>query len=259
MGLLGVSVIVCSQDRGVYAVDGKNALPAVFTPEYPGTSPFATAVGATEVVSAEYKIENPPPACSATSGWQCVSGGQEVAVSYDVAGYLSGGGFSNADAQPAYQSAVVQAYLNSGVKLPDNSVYNATSRGCPDVSAIGTNGYIYTGGDQLVGGTSMSTPIIAAIVALLQADYMAITNKPLGFLNPLIYEAAASNPEVFTDITVGDNCQTAKCAGTQDGFLAYKGWDPVTGLGSPSVPAWRKYIVNHAKKQLKKQSKRSAY
>jgi len=257
MGLMGVSAVVCSQDRGVYAL---GADPSPFTPEYPGSSGYVTSVGATETSQSVYKLENPPPACSATQGWQCVSGGQEQAVSYEIAGYLSGGGFSNVDARPDYQKAAVDGYLNrSGVKLPPSSVYNATSRGCPDLAAIGTNGYIYVGSDTLVGGTSMSTPIIAAIVGLLQADYMAIANKPLGFLNPLIYEAAASNPELFTDITIGDNCQTAKCAGVQDGFQTAKGWDPVTGLGSPVVPAWRKYITAHAQKQVQKKTKRSAF
>lgn len=252
MGLMGVSAIVCSQDRGVYA---SAADPAPFTPEYPGSSAYVLSVGATEMTNPKFALDNPPPACSAISGGACVSGGVEAAVSYDIAGYLSGGGFSNVDAQPSYQADAVKAYLNSGVKLPPASVYNATSRGCPDLAAIGTNGYIYTGGDQLVGGTSMSTPIIAAIVGLLQADYMAINNKPLGFLNQLLYQSVAADPSLMTDITIGDNCQTTKCAGTQDGFSATKGWDPVTGLGSVNVPAWRKFIVGFAKEQLRKQSK----
>lgn len=40
--------------------------------------------------------------------------------------------------------------------------------------------------------------------------------------------AQYNNPDVFIDITEGSN---PNCGST--GFLASKGWDPVTGLGSP--------------------------
>jgi tripeptidyl-peptidase-1 len=263
IGLLGVSLIVCSQDRGVDAMERrmiKSPQLQVFAPEYPGTSVYATAVGATETHNSVYKLDNPPPVCSAHSqdDWMCVSGGDEAAVSYDVAGYLSGGGFSNVSAQPAYQAKAVQAYFNSGVKLPAAGYYNATGRGYPDIAAIGTNGYIVQGGDTLVGGTSMSTPIIAATFALLQAEYMTLTGgKTLGFLNPLLYQAYADMPSVFHDITVGDNCRTAGCKSPDgvDGFLTAKGWDPVTGLGSPVYPNWVTYIQKMVAEQKKTAAK----
>ena len=46
----------------------------------------------------------------------------------------------------------------------------------------------------------------------------------LGLLNPFLYQ----NPTAFNDITQGNNpgCGTS-------GFEAAKGWDPVTGLGTP--------------------------
>lgn len=73
----------------------------------------------------------------------------------------------------------------------------------------------------------MSTPIIAAIFALIQAEYSALTGgKQLGFLNPLLYQAQREAPEVYTDITVGDNCRTSACKNPNgvDGFLTAKGW-----------------------------------
>ena len=36
---------------------------------------------------------------------------------------------------------------------------------------------------------------------------------------------------------------TDECAGTQDGFLTAKGWDPVTGLGSPLYSKMRGYAT----------------
>ena len=153
---------------------------------YPATSPYVTSVGATEYGSPVANLRNPPPACH-NKTWTCISGGaQEQAVSYAQSRYLSGGGFSSVDARPAYQAVAVDAYLNSGVPLPDQAAWNRTGRGFPDVAAIGMNGFIVDGGREgLVSGTSMSTPIFAAIVALAQADYQRITNNTLGFLNPL--------------------------------------------------------------------------
>lgn len=111
---------------------------------------------------------------------------------------------------------------------------------------------VYTDGgyEELVSGTSMSTPIFAAIVALLNADYQGRTGKPLGFLNPLLYSGPAN---IFTDITVGDNCETSGCVGQQNGFSCTKGWDPVTGLGSPVYPALKAYISTVADEVVSRQ------
>jgi tripeptidyl-peptidase-1 len=49
----------------------------------------------------------------------------------------------------------------------------------------------------------------------------------LGFVNPTLYE----HPEVLNDIVNGTN----PGCGTK-GFSAVKGWDPVTGLGTPDYP-----------------------
>ena len=53
--------------------------------------------------------------------------------------------------------------------------------------------------------------------------------KPLGFLNPFLYSTGVAG---LTDITKGssEGCSD-KASGV--GFTAVKGWDPVTGLGSP--------------------------
>lgn len=57
------------------------------------------------------------------------------------------------------------------------------------------------------------------------------TGKPLGFMNPLLYQMAATQPSTFTDITKGNNkCTENGCSSSCKGFEATKGWDPVTGL-----------------------------
>ena len=279
IGLIGTSIITATQDRGVYAPNPTAA--ARFTPEYPGSSAFVTSVGATEYTNPVFNLQDAPPACNSTE-WQCISGGSdEESVSYGISGFLSSGGFSDVDVTPAYQAAEVQAYFNSGVKLPDQTLWNRTGRGSPDVSAIGMNGYVIQGGyPELVSGASMSTPIVAGIIALVQNDYYQMTNMTLGFLNPLLvsleppsapasppsllrlsrfpslspvsvsvvqYKAQAAGAMLFKDIVLGSNCATLNCT-ANDGFITAKGWDPVSGLGSPLYANMKKYVQQLAQK-----------
>ena len=262
IGLVGVSVITATQDRGVYASDPTSSspnAPARFTPEYPGSSSYVTSVGATEYINPVFNLTNAPHACN-TSSWSCISGGSdEESVSAGVSGFLSSGGFSDVDVTPDYQQAAVQGYFKSNVTLPDQSLWNRTGRGSPDVSAIGMNGYvIQQGRAELVSGASMSTPIFAAIMALVQADYQYMTNSTLGFLNPMLYKGQASGAMLFKDIVMGDNCSTQKCRGTQDGFSATQGWDPVSGLGSPLYPGLKAYLTQLAQKVLARRAAAAA-
>jgi len=67
----------------------------------------------------------------------------------------------------------------------------------------------------------------------------------LGFLNPIIYQAFADDPTIFHDITIGDNkCTEDGCGAACKGFLAYKGWDPVTGVGSPNFAKLLDYVTS---------------
>ena len=298
IGLLGVTIVSASSDQGVYSSDAIQASPTfdwgVFEPNYPGSSPYVTTCGETEIAHPQHNVRSPPPVCNSTY-WQCVSGGDEQAASLNITGWLSGGGFSNVTLRPAYQSIAVDAYLRSGVQLPDQSLWNSSGRAIPDVTAQGRNGYVVLNGrDHLVGGSSMATPIIAAIFALLNHDYYAITNSTLGFLNPLLfathsahtqppsnhcaarpallitiscvpcrccvvavrYKAQGEGAGLFTDITVGDNCADEKCEGGHAGFECTKGWDPVSGLGSPSYPSMKKYVQQLGKRVMERRARK---
>ena len=53
---------------------------------------------------------------------------------------------------------------------------------------------------------------------------------------------ALDDPSIFTDYTTGNNwcteqtcCQTNNKGGSDFGYQAEKGWDPVYGLGTPNV------------------------
>jgi len=246
IGVRGVSLICASGDSGANGRTDPLCVETKLNPTFPAASPYITSVGATQVSNAQTNLPNPPPVC--TSGqYSCASGGTEEAVSYAQAHFASGGGFSNIAPMPEYQKDAVQAYLNSGVELPPASYFNSTSRGYPDIAAFGSNNLIYQEGIEPVGGTSASSPIVAGVFALLNNASLQKSGKPLGFLNPLIYKAFASDPTHFNDITIGDNkCTEQGCGfgGSCKGFKCAAGWDPVTGVGSPNYPKLLDFVNN---------------
>jgi len=96
------------------------------------------------------------------------------------------------------------------------------------------------GGWGTIGGTSSSTPIWAALLALVNASPTcashAATRSGVGFVSPLLY-SVASNPAddtaAFNDVTSGNN----DIYGLHDGlvFPATAGYDLASGLGSPQL------------------------
>jgi tripeptidyl-peptidase-1 len=143
----------------------------------------------------------------------------------------SGGGFSNNFPLPAYQADAVAFYFQHHTPDKYNStIYNDSqaARGYPDVSANGANYVIGVDGTlSLVYGTSASSPVFGSVVTMLNNARLKQGKGPIGFLNPTLY----AFPDALNDITLGDN----QGCGTQ-GFRAVKGWDPLTGLGTPNYP-----------------------
>lgn len=76
-------------------------------------------------------------------------------------------------------------------------------------------------------GTSASSPTFASILTLINDARITIGKGPVGFINPVVYSPLFSL--AFNDILNGTNqgCGTV-------GFSATKGWDPVTGVGTPN-------------------------
>jgi hypothetical protein len=75
--------------------------------------------------------------------------------------------------------------------------------------------------------------VAAGILASLAEQYIEMTGRSFGFINPLLYRMAELYPNVFNDITQGDNrCvpthnqASAGCADKCEGFSAVEGWDP---------------------------------
>lgn len=249
IGLRGVSLFVASGDSGAHGRTDQGCNKPHFTPDFPACSPYVTSVGAT------YR-ENPTYLAASTLPCDpyCVSGGEEVAVSYKANRYVAGGGFSHLSPMPDYQKAAVNAYLTSGVELPQKTTYNASNRAFPDVSMDGFSILVYSSGTVFTGesGTSASAPSFSAVASLLVDHSLSTTQKPLGFMNPLLYQMNAAHPNTFNDITIGDNnCTEGGCGLFHkcEGFVATKGWDAVTGLGSPNYPAMLKALDGMLKKR----------
>merc|ERR1712137_69239 len=247
IGLKGTSLFAASGDSGANCRTDGGCTGTVLHASFPGSSPYITTVGATQLSNPEYNLDVTPAACTAlASSYKCASGGTEVAVSQPVAGFTSGGGFSTYTPRPSYQDTVVEQYLKSGVALPPSTFFNSSNRGYPDVAAMGNNFAVYLnmyGGWTTVGGTSASSPTFAAIAGYLNSLSVNKTGKPLGFLNPLLYKMAAEKPSAFTDITSGDNkCTEDGCFSTCQGYECTAGWDPVTGLGTPVLTEMIAYV-----------------
>jgi subtilase family serine protease len=155
----------------------------------------------------------------------------------------TGGGVSAYFSKPAWQ-------IGTGVPAD-------LSRDVPDISlnaAAAHDGYLFcsrnscTSGYRnasqnlnVVGGTSVSAPVLAGFLALLEQKLGATTG--LGNINPMIYGLANSTyyGNVFHDVTSGNNNSTC-VVGTQDcpnggsiGYSATAGYDLATGWGSLDV------------------------
>ena len=98
-----------------------------------------------------------------------------------------------------------------------------------DVSALGHNAFVVNRGRQgLSGGTSQSSPIFAAVVALLAQTFKGITGgKSFGFINPLLYSMWAAAPNTFNDVVSGDNVCTER--GCHSGCKVHRGASTALG------------------------------
>jgi kumamolisin len=194
MASQGQTFFVASGDDSTWQASGN-------AEAWPADSNWVVAVGGTDLTT-----------LSADGGWA-----NETAWAY------SGGGYSPEKlAIPSWQQ--LAGVINSSNKG------SAKYRNGPDVAA-NANFTFYTCADQsgclanVYGGTSFAAPMWAAFIAL--ANQKAAENgKPnVGFLNPTIYSLNTTSNYLpnFHDIKNG----------TSGGFSAVKGFDLVTGWGSP--------------------------
>ena len=110
-------------------------------------------------------------------------------------------------------------------KYPPAGSFPPHGRATPDISALGEGYQVYVNGRLTsVGGTSASTPAFAGLVSLINEARAQAGKKPMGFLNPFIYQ----NADCFTDVTKGTNAIGRGNGPIAYGFAAAPGWDPAT-------------------------------
>ncbi len=209
----GVGVQFSSGDEGDnFIVTGEAK------PSFPGTSPYATAVGGTSVeIGAQNNrlgevgwstgisvlcteelatLEEPLCEESEVEQWQPPAPGE-----YDYGG---GGGTTDQYAEPWYQAPVVPQELaaKAGTGELNRVVPDISMEGDPSTGMLVGETQKFADGtyydEYRIGGTSLSSPLLAGVLA--DADQAA--RGALGFVNPLLYnlDAEGRNPGAFYDI-----------------------------------------------------------
>ena len=205
-----MSHFVASGDSGAFTC-GQDQNPAG---SFPSTLPTVTAVGGTTVFESAQGVYF-----------------KEYAWGSPIDQSGGGGGASVFYAIPDYQKKEAQ-FAGHGM------------RQVPDVAADGdplTGFHIFFGGrDGQIGGTSATTPLWAATVALINQDLKKKGLRETGFANPALYWMGENmdnlNPRPFHDVVAGNNLA----------YTAAPGWDFATGWGSMDGAAldaaWVRYI-----------------
>jgi kumamolisin len=197
--LAGVSSFVAAGDSG--STTCGTGVPGT-TLSYPAVSPFVTAVGGTRLTLGQGNTR------VAETVWN-----DSV---FGVSG-AGGGGVTRRQPRPAYQDG---ANTQNHRAVPDVSALAAISPGWPVVISSTL---------QTVGGTSGSTPFVAAATALVAASERKAGRPGVGLANGWFYKAASQKLAFFDVIKGSNDLAGVGCC------QATAGYDPASGLG---VPNW---------------------
>ncbi len=226
------------------------------TTDYPASSAWVTSVGGTSMgvgPTGDYVFETGwGTSLSNLSGqaWDPAPPGSYV--------YGGGGGTSRIFGEPWYQVGVVPTSLSG--------YWGGAGRVVPDVAALGDPNTGFTVGitqtfpdnsvkyaEYRIGGTSLSSPLIAGIMAVAQQK----AGEQLGFINPTLYSAYWSDPSIVRDIvdplhtvavvrtnwvgndpSSGQKTFSLRTMNTTGTLHTIPGYDDVTGVGTPNGEAY---------------------
>lgn len=292
----GMSVLFSSGDAGDLAAGN-----GIASGSWEATSPYVTAVGGTSLAllnrdgdkrewgwgTSRAYLTN---ATVARNGKTITTSGVALPFTFYSG---SGGGPSLVMLAPDYQVNVPYAYsgfttLVDGTPVPLEAPHRVT----PDISMVADpyTGFVYgetytIAGDPVldagckplsstteyceesIGGTSLSSPLFAGVLALVNQARFAHHKPAVGFVNPALYSFNTGNLDASTAPIIkvkkpasatavlrgyqGDPTRvrvitmnstpnadnTAVIEGTDSSYLAAPGYDEITGLGTPNVPA----------------------
>jgi len=205
-----VTVFASSGDSGSANVNINGKFYPFPTVNFPTSSPFVTSVGGTSLFASTSGVYDHETVWNNNTG-------------------ATGGGVSQVFPEPGYQHNTLptsdQKLLNGFRGIPDIA-YNADPATAILVylSFLGPK----QAGYYFIGGTSEGSPQWAGLIA----DGNQLAGRPLGFINPALYQLGSGSDaaESFHDITVGNNA----FAGVP-GYNATPGWDLTTGWGTPKA------------------------
>jgi kumamolisin len=245
----GISVLVSSGDQGssgCRAIDPETkattALP-VKAVSLPASSPFATAVGGTNL-----KLTKRNHVAEEVVWNDATFKGKVVAA------LGGGGGISLVSPRTPWWQGSVHGF-GPGRKVPDIAALADRLPGysfyCTAASCL--SGSEAVRGWSVVGGTSAAAPLTAAGIALAN-QYAEQHGEPtLGFLNPLLYElggTAKTRSAAFFDVTEGNNDITPALGSNLVPVepvgccQARPGYDWASGWGSVKMPAFAKLAAS---------------
>lgn len=237
------------------------------TPEvsYPNVSPYVTSVGGTQVQSGwTWNPTQDKPFLDTGArnplywNWK-VGGSTEAVWNESWAGIATGGGLSTVYGRPAYQDSVTDV-VGSKRGVPDVAWNAAVNGGVlvyhsyfPEIEGNPAWG--------VFGGTSSSSPQVAAVTAIANQARATAHKAPIGDLNSVIYSASFDRSAAFSDVvpqTFGNtpsgvlqNNQIWDTDATGfvtpdpvTGYPTTTGYDLTTGWGSPHAPGYINQLAN---------------
>jgi subtilase family serine protease len=241
----GITMLFSSGDDGDASMDTSTGKPDA---GYPDSDPLVTAAGGTS------DGINQNNHLSFQSGWGTIKWSLSSPTSgpstWQQVGFLygSGGGVSPFD-KPSYQTGFGAAGHRT---VPDLAADGDPNTGMligetQDFGDIG-GGVEY--GEFRIGGTSLSSPLLAGMIAVADQAAHAAGRQNIGFANPAIYKLSASG--AVTDVLphggayvrddyingVNNNDGITYSVRTVDQDTSLKttaGYDYVTGVGVPNT------------------------
>jgi len=251
--MTGITVNFSSGDAGDNTTGGTDL--AAKTVEFPADLPYVTGVGGTSVLIGS-KGQH-----LAEYGWQTdysqLTNGAWTPAPPGTYSSGGGGGTSVLFQQPWYQQGKVPTSVSEYFgKTPMRAVPDISANGDPNTGFEVGETQTFPDGtywDQYrIGGTSLSSPLIAGVVAV--ADQF--THHSLGFINPLYYKLlgtlalhdikAPTSPvaQVRTnyansvDASAGLTYELGTIDVQQTTLHDTPGYDDETGVGTPKGPAF---------------------
>jgi subtilase family serine protease len=233
---------------------------------YPNSSPYVTSVGGTQLQAgwtwaptSDKPFNDDGTRNPAYFAW--TQGGTSEAVWNETWGPIgTGGGLSSVYGRPSFQDSV-QGVVHDRRGVPDLA-WNAAVNG----GVLTYIGYFPSlEGDPhwgVFGGTSASSPQVAALTAIANQGRAALHKDGIGDLNSVIYSAGFDKTSAFTDIVprtygtaasgvLDDNQMWEYAAdgtvhpGPVPGFPTTTGYDLTTGWGSPKAAGYVGQLVAH--------------